>query len=349
MFVSPDNDKLQYSGRIDFEHPSEPVFVYAASYVKMIFTGTSLSVRLSNHRACWTNRIGYILDGEQGGITLRDDNVQENYLIAEGLADTRHEIMLFKRMDSCHTVTFHGFSVDDNAILTLPNPKPNRRIEVFGDSVSCGEVSEASEFVGKEDPIHDGEFSNSWYSYAWMTARKLNAELHNTSQGGIALLDYTGWFAAPDYKGVESCYDKIQYHPDLGPCKQWEFSNYIPHVVIVAIGQNDNHPKDYMAEDYEGEAAVFWRKQYRKFVENLMQRYPKAQFILTTTILNHDASWDRAIDEVYQEIADERVHHFLYTRNGIGTPGHIRIPEAEEMATELANYIETLGQQIWLD
>ena len=33
-------------------------------------------------------------------------------------------------------------------------------------------------------------------------------------------------------------------------------------------------------------------------------------------------------------------HHFLYRRNGAGTPGHIRIPEAEEMAEELAGYIE---------
>lgn len=31
------------------------------------------------------------------------------------------------------------------------------------------------------------------------------------------------------------------------------FSRYIPHVVVVAIGQNDNHPVDYMAEDYDSE------------------------------------------------------------------------------------------------
>ena len=46
-------------------------------------------------------------------------------------------------------------------------------MEVFGDSVSCGEVSEALKYVGKPDPEHDGEYSNSWYSYAWITARKL--------------------------------------------------------------------------------------------------------------------------------------------------------------------------------
>ena len=111
-------------------------------------------------------------------------------------------------------------------------------MEFFGDSVSCGEVSEAVEYVGKPDPEHDGEYTNSCNSNASMTARKLKAQLHDTSQGGISLLDDTGWFAAPHYKRVESCYDKIEYHPDLGPTKQWDFSKYVPHVVVVAIGHS---------------------------------------------------------------------------------------------------------------
>lgn len=347
MFIPPENEKLQYSGRIDFDDASAPVLVYAASWVKMVFTGTSAAVTLANHRSCWTNEMGYFIDGEQKRIRLRDDDAKETYILAENLADTRHELLFFKRMDSCHTVTFYGFTVDDGARLFMPASKPARRIEVFGDSVSCGEVSEAVDFVGKEDPEHDGQYSNSWYSYAWMTARKLNAELHDTSQGGIALLDHTGWFAAPDYKGVESCYDKIEYHPDLGEAKQWDFSRYTPHVVIVAVGQNDSHPVDYMAEDYEGERAAFWRKHYRMFVERLMELYPRAQIILATTILRHDANWDKAIGEVCARLGSGRVHHFLYQRNGAGTPGHIRIPEAEEMAKELAAYICSLGEEIW--
>lgn len=32
----------------------------------------------------------------------------------------------------------------------------------------------------------------------------------------------------------------------------------------------------------------------------------------------------------------------MFRRNGKGTPGHLRIPEAEEMAEELSAYIENL-------
>ena len=203
-------------------------------------------------------------------------------------------------------------------------------------------MSEAVDYVGKADPVHNGEFSNSWYSYAWMTARKLNAKLHNISQGGIALLDGTGYFGAPGYLGVESCYDKIQYLPDLGEVKQWDFSRYTPDVVVVAIGQNDAHPDNYMPADYDGVKAKRWRERYEWLIRRLMQLYPEAKIVLATTILMHDAAWDRAIDDVCRRIASGRVHHFLYKRNGAGTPGHIRIPEAQEMSEELAAYIQRI-------
>ena len=84
-----------------------------------------------------------------------------------------------------------------------------------------------------------------------MTARRLHAEIHDVAQGGIPLLDGTGWFAAPDYLGMESVYDKITYNPQLGESRQWDFSAYVPHVVIIALGQNDNHPDDAYAAEHE--------------------------------------------------------------------------------------------------
>ena len=85
-------------------------------------------------------------------------------------------------------MTFLGLIFDADAQLQAPEPKPEKKIEVYGDSVSAGEVSEAVDYVGKEDPEHQGQYSNSWYAYSAITARKLNAQLHDVAQGGIALL-----------------------------------------------------------------------------------------------------------------------------------------------------------------
>lgn len=348
-FISPEEKVLQYMGRIDFDDPKNPVWVYPCTYVRVRFTGNFIRALVTNVRGCWTNYIGVIIDGEQKKITLDHEREVQDILLGDNLGEGCHELVLFKRMDSCHHLIFHGLIVEQDAELTAPEPLPKRRIEVYGDSVSAGEVSEAIEYAGLADPQHDGEYSNSYYSYAWCTARKLNAQLHDMAQGGIALLDKTGYFNGPDYLGMEWMYDKIQYHPYLSKEKMWDFSRYTPHVVIVAIGQNDNHPDDYMSKDYNHEKAVNWRNHYESFIRRLRKLYPKAHIILSTTILNHDKKWDDSIEEVCQRLQDERIHHFLYSNNGCGTHGHIRIPEAEKMAEELSAFIEGLGDDVWED
>lgn len=148
-------------------------------------------------------------------------------------------------------------------------------------------------------------------------------------------MDGTGWFNAPDYIGMETAWDKIHYNPQFGEAVPWDFSRYTPQVVIVAIGQNDSNPQDYMKEDYNCEKAVLWRKKYKEFIEKLRRQYPDAHIICITILLCHDAAWDRSIDQVCCELADDKVTHYMFRRTGKGTPGHLRIPEAEEMAEEL--------------
>lgn len=348
MIILPDNEKLQYSGRVDFADRLCPVFVYPCTWVKIKFTGDICRVIVENKSAYWDNYLGYVIDGVQGKAKLLQSG-KHSLEIPVNNHEKEHELMIFKRQDSCHIVKFYGIELQDDAELGQLAPKPERRIEVYGDSVSAGEVAEAVEYAGKPDPVHNGEYSNGWYSYAWMTARKLDAEIHDIAQGGVALLDGTGWFAAPDYIGMENVFDKIQYNPSLGQATHWDFEKYTPHVVIIAIGQNDNNPDDYMANEPDGQKANIWKEHYKKFVGRIRQIYPKAVIILSTTILKHSSNWDKAIEEVRVSLNDEKIYHFMYSNNGAGTPGHIRVQEAEQMSEELSGFISSLGDDIWND
>lgn len=346
--ISPAHPWLQYMGRIDDADPDSPVFVYPCSNVRIRFRGTAIKIDVTNLHSFYENALGVILDGVQSKLILPDSGRVE-LTIAEELQDEVHELTIFKRMDACHYFSFHGFLLPEGGeVLPLPE-KPARRMEFFGDSVTAGEVSEALDYCGHPDPAHNGEFSNSYYSYAWITARKLNAQIHDTAQGGVALLDGTGYFCAPDLIGMEHLYDKIQCNPYLGETKPWDFCKYIPHVVVVAIGQNDAHPDNYMEQGLDNPKAENWMAHYAAFIRRLRGLYPHATIILATTILNHHPNWDKAIDRVCHELGDQRVHHFLYSNNGCGTPGHIRRPEAEKMAEELSAFIESLGEEIWED
>lgn len=345
--ILPSDEHLLYSGRIDDANQEKPCFIYAGSSITFRFIGSMVKIILNNQHCCYNNYIGYVVDGKTMGKSIITQHGVDHIIpLVEGLENKEHEIVIYKRQDAAHFFDLLGIVLDKDAVL-LERPRcPKRRMEVYGDSVSCGEVSEAIDYVGKSDPDnHNGDYSNSWYSYAFITARNLNASLHASAQGGLALLDKTGWFHGPDYVGLLTTYDKLKYNTQIEPYTKWDFKRYTPHVVLVAIGQNDANPENYMGINKE--KSSYWKTQYEEFLQKMRRIYPNALFILTTTILNHEKAWDDAIEEVCRRMGDPKIVHFLYTKNGCGTPGHIRISEAETMAEELTAYINSFGESIW--
>ena len=347
MKILPNNSSLIYSGRIDLSDPFAIVWTYPGTFVRMKFKGTQLFVHVRNKHNYWNNYLGVAEGDAQTKLLLPEEGEATIEIPLQTTQDNIHEVTNFKRQDACHELMILGFEIncntDDECELLEASPLPPRRIEVYGDSVSAGEVSEAIDYVAKADPEHNGEYSNSWYSYAWIAARKLDAQLHDIAQGGVALLDNTGWYHEPDYIGMEQVWNKMRYNPDYGTVKDWDFSKYTPDIVIVAIGQNDSHPDDYMKTDYEGEKAKNWRTHYRQFLAKLRETYPDAWIICCTTLLQHDIGWDMSISQAVLDIADKKISHCVFQRNGKATPGHLRIPEAEEMAEELCHYIHSLN------
>ncbi|KFI65531.1 GDSL-type esterase/lipase family protein [Bifidobacterium cuniculi] len=374
--IAPLDPAIHHEGRAATQD-GVPLWVFPYTQARFRFSGTTLAVRVRSHWNYGHTRIGVIIDNTQFSLRLPSPdepvlpaNVAEGedgvltVTVATDLPDVEHEAVVFKRQDGgMHYLEFHGVAVDDGAHVAPPQggaptdpmapgvpplPDPARRIEFYGDSVTCGERNEAVTYTGMADPDIDlSSDSNSWYSYAAITGRMLGAETRLISQGGIPLLDGIGWFNAPDYLGMESMWDKVAYNPPLGDAIDWDFHDFTPQVVVVALGQNDSHPDDFMAQDYEGGQAATWRREYRAFLGRLLERYPHAHVVCTTTVLEHDDAWDRAIHEVATAMEDPRVTHFAYSRAGTGTPGHPRVAEDVEMARELVTYLESMGEGLW--
>ncbi|MGV8981591.1 electron transporter RnfD [Clostridium sp.] len=344
----PNLEKLTYSGRIDFINPLAPIFIFPGSSVSMLFTGECLKILVKNNHSYYDNYIGYILDGVQKKVPITNDSsIQEITLENDLCGGKPHEVMLFKRQDGCHEFTFYGFIVSKDSKLLIPPQKPRKCIEFYGDSTITGELIEDRDYAGKTNLKHNGEYSNAWYAYAMMTARNLKAQVSIIAQEGISLLDYSGYFHAPESIGMESIYDKLHFNPDLGNVTNWDFRGYNPQVVVIDIGQNDAIPEDYMKENARGEKAKVWNVHYREFVLNVRRCYPNAFIVLTTTIVNHHPSWDRAIGHICLEINDAKILHFLYSCNGWGTSQRISAAEAEQMAFDLSMFLKSFGPGIW--
>ncbi len=344
-YVKPIGDKFNYSGRIDFSEPDSAVFCWTGSYLSFSFKGTEISAVIENLKYWYGRLIGFVIDGEEKCIPIPDGEAE--VLLASGLSDTRHDCVLYKRMEG-HYFKLKGFVLPDDGEILEPIPKPKKRIEFYGDSVTAGSVVDAVDYVGQLDPEnHDGVFDNSWHSYSLMTARLLPAEVYNTAQGGIAIFDGTGYFEDPAL-GLESCYDKTRYC-SMPPRTPWDFSKFVPHVIVFAVGQNDDHPHNGCIHDPEYREK--WMKRYIEIIEDTRSHTNHATVILALTVLMHDPAWDEALEEIKNRLGGEenRVYHFTYTRCGKATPGHPRIPEQEEMAKELTAFLNSLPEDTWED
>lgn len=357
MKYTMDCPLIRYMGRIDTSDPLKPVFYFPYSNFKIRFKGTGVSLSLINNTVWGNVSIGYVIDGRSGKLPLNQwDNDKEITLqAADNLEECKeHTLTIYKAMAANHSVCFTGIEITDGELLEN-NHSYDLKMEVYGDSVSAGEVCEAVSFTGRCDPCSHGSiYDNALYSYAVQTANILNAEIHNIAQGGISVKSGSGYFHAPDYIGMDKVYDSLAYFPEAirhpSTPEKWDFSKYIPDVVVCALGQNDKHNGVKNTDDVDiNDPAVRldWKNEYKKIVRHLSGAYGKnVKFIFTTTLLMHDRAWDDAIGETVTELCEEgiKAYHFMFKRGGKATPGHPRIPEHNEMTAELTEFIRKITE-----
>lgn len=354
MKIVPTKEKFLYTGRIDFTNESEPLFIYAGSMAETIFTGKKLSIYVKNEGMGAYHSLGVVLDNVQYKFELPAD-FSENHKeiridVADSLEEGEHTLTIFKRQAAAHYFRLCGIETEEDSRLILPQKDYALNIEVYGDSVSAGELCEDFYREGCLDSSEIkgvGMYDNSWFSYPLITGRMLNARVYDNSQGGIALLDKTGFFNGPDPEklmGVETTYNKLSYVPysSVG-FTDWDFSSFTPDLVIMAIGQNDPNPFPEKTQD--SEFIRRWKDKYKSIVYDLREKYgKKLKVLMILTVLMHDPRWDSYLDDIERELEQETgekwAKHFTFSRCGKATPGHPRITEQYEMAYELSREIE---------
>ncbi|MBQ1537116.1 MAG: electron transporter RnfD [Ruminococcus sp.] len=347
--ISPLNATFAYSGRID-SYEGMPRFFYAATSVTVRFKATAVSAVIVSHKMYGETALGIQLDGRVFKLPYEQREGEIVVPIAEGLEYREHELTLYKAQAGSCWFEFGGFEFSDDVELLPKKELPSRRIECYGDSVSAGEVVHALDCVGKNDPEdHGGIYDDAWYAFPVITARNLGAQIHDIAQGGISIFDRTGWFHCPDTIGMESVYDKVAFFPEAqGGVSKWDFTKYTPDVVLFAVGQNDPHVEGGEDNDInDPEFRSRWKKRYTEILLDLRGHYPNAVFILLLTVLGHSHDWDDVLDEIVEELGDDKTVHYRFTRAGEATPGHPRVPEQYEMAEELTAFISAMGDGIW--
>ncbi|MCS0627902.1 GDSL-type esterase/lipase family protein [Telluria mixta] len=329
--IAPDDRKLLYTGRVDFTNPKAPVITWPSTSVAGNFTGTSLAVTLDDEKG--KNYFNVFIDGPDGApLILQADQGSKTYAVASGLAPGRHSFLITKRTEGEEGATvLRGLELADGGQLLPPPPRPVRRIEFFGDSITSGMGDEAP-MNGRDDMGRD---KNSYLSYAAVTARALDAELHMTSQSGIGVMISWFPFTMPDF------YDQLSAVGNNDT--RWDFTRWTPDVVVVNLLQNDSWliGRDHKLQPEPDEQARI--AAYAAFVQRVRQLYPRAYIVCALGSM--DATRAGSPWPGYVRTAVERMHAGGDTRidtlffDYTGYTQHPRLKHHQDNAARLTAFI----------
>ena len=330
-FISADDPLFHYTGRIDFATPSQPTLFWSGSSITARFQGTSVSAILWDEKG--ENRYHIEIDGTVYP-TLDCKKGKRTYQIASGLEDGDHEILIYRRNEfGMGWTKFLGLLLDNDKELTWPVYVPSRRIEFYGDSITCG--------MGNEDETLKNNFDmtleNNYMTYAAMTARNLKAQMHAISKSGIGFMVSWAPIIMNDY------YDLLNPND---PQSKWDFSLWTPDVVVINLGTNDYWLLKRFKPEYEPTEIS---KIYADFVRKIRAKYPKAYIFCTLGNMNSTVPESpmpgyikAAVEMIRTEDNDTRIDSLIFKYKE--TDGHPIISEHQAMADELTKKIkDTMG------
>ena len=335
--VSADNPLLQYTGRIDFSHATAPELSWSDSSVAANFTGSSVSVMLDDPKG--ENAFNAFIDGDlDHPVILYCTKGEKTYPVADKLSDQPHQLLLTKRTEGEHGATaFRGLVLADAARLLPPPPRLPHRMEIYGDSISCGLGNEAPDGAPDGNPREE----NSFLSYGAISARDLHAELHLISQSGIGVIISWFNFIMPQYYDQLSAVGNNDTH--------WDFSQWTPDVVVINLFQNDKWLIDNEKKITPSPTDDDRINAYMKFVKSIREKYPKAYFICALGSMDGTepgSKWpgyiSAAVDRMKKENPAEKIDTLFFDFTGYRA--HPRVRQHQANAAKLTAFIrEKMG------
>lgn len=330
--VKSDDAHIHYMGRVDVQ-ADRAVLSWSGTSLKINFKGAGVKALLRDEYG--QNFYNVLIDGV---ITqkIQLDTARQLYILAANLATGNHSLELYKLTEwGMGKSWFYEFDLDANTVLLTPPATKSRKIEFFGNSITCGYA--VLDSTGKDRGT--APYEDNYKSYAAITARHFDAEYYCTARSGIGILASFGQLIMPQM------YNRLDATDSLS---RWDFSKFTPDVVVINQFQNDagiiSNPDFPQFKSRFGTTAPTPAqivKAYQDFVTTIRKTYPKAHIICALgnmTASREGSPWSGYIKQAVKNLNDSKIYPLIFPFKGTG--GHPSIKEQQAMATDLIAFIE---------
>jgi hypothetical protein len=331
QFIPFNNKQISYEGRIPFT-PEAAELMWPGTFVTINFTGTGMSGIFKDQDT--SNYYNVIID-KNNIHGVKFDTSKKTVVLAKGLPYGKHSLQLFKRTEWDKGKTwFYGFVKNSKTTILKPAKLPSRKIEFFGNSITCGYA-----IYDSLQDFSSGYYENNYDAYGAITARHFNAQYHCTAKSGIGIM--ASWFPLI----MPEMYNRLD---PTDSASKWDFKKYTPGIVVINLFQNDSWivtmPENEQFKKRFGNTAPTKEQTidaYKNFVQTIRSTYPKASIICmlgNMDITKEGSPWPGYVKKAVKELNDKKI--FTYFVPYKNTYGHPKVKEQLSMANGLVKFID---------
>lgn len=325
--ISADNPDIMYMGRIHWSDAGIPSFTYPGTTAMLKFRGTGIAMSAKPG----SGKFMVEIDGGEP-VKINFAPADSMIVISDCLRDTVHNVRITYAIEGYgFRPEIRGFALQ--GILENAPVRPKLKMEFIGNSITCGYGTE-------EDDPHKGfsfDTENHILSYAYLTARALDADFNVVARSGIGMYrNYNGpKEGSPNAMPAEYDYTMLYNHDH-----KWDFSSFQPDIVCINLGTNDLSTNNYDLSLYES--------AYRNFLYKLYALYPDATVVLLTGSMLSGAQLDEVkgvLDRLAAENPGRCLRFDMSPQTGdlgFGADWHPSRRQAEKMARELTQFLKTV-------
>ena len=268
---------------------------YSASFLEFTFRGTKVEAELLTDRLDWEEIhrawVAVFLDGaEEPTQRIKLTKEKERFVLFESTEPMEVTLRIMKYSEAAFGAVGIASLNVEGELLTPPASKV-KKIEVIGDSITCG--------YGIEGIVDKDTFTtaqeNPWNAYGCRIARTLDADFSLISWSGNGIISHYVDESVNEPRNEEALMPELypyeDYSADLRRNKaradyiKRDFSAYQPQLIIINLGTNDgSYTRNIPARD---RAFV---NGYVKFLRQIREVNPEANILCTVGLMRQETN-----------------------------------------------------------
>ncbi len=278
------------------------------------------------------------------------DSIVKKIPVITGSREIEADIKFIK-LSECAMSTIGIYPIECEGEVT-PLPAKPLKLEIIGDSITCGYgVDEYDPNINFKTATED--FTKA---YSYKTAKLLDADVRAFSISGWGIV--SGFVNSPDepqkteqllppyYTKLGFSYQKFDDRDGLAPQDiSWDFLKYVPDLIVVNLGTNDNSWCTGHEDRYE-----LYTAEYAKFLGTVHECNPTSKLLCVMGIMLDEIYpyVEKAVEMFRAQTGFRDIHTLKLTPHdgtlGYGADWHPSPATHDKAAEVLTAYIrKTLG------